>query len=99
MGVGEVEVVFGFEVKGDVGSGRGENRDDTLAAAEGTELLGAADLGGVGSGGEEREDYLGAVNGLFDLGGPSFAAVDAGGVEPDVERSGGQIVLEAESEG
>ena len=66
--------------------------------AEGTELLGAADFGSVGTWGEKREDYLGAVNGFFDVDGPGVARVDAGGVEPDVEGCGGQIVLEAEGE-
>ena len=62
-------------------------------------MLGAADLGEVGSGSEDRENYLGMVDGLFDFEGPGVGGVEGAGVEPDFEGGGGEIFLEAESEG
>ena len=84
FGAGEVSVGRGFEVEGPLCVWRGEQRNYTLAEAEGAELLGAADIGDVGAGRHQGEQDVAAVDLLFDFEGPGGAGFEARGVEPDV---------------
>jgi hypothetical protein len=59
--------------------------DDALALFQRTLLLGAADVGEVGTCGKKSHNHAGAVDGVFDLAAPDVAGSEAPGIQPSIE--------------
>jgi hypothetical protein len=77
--------LLGFQMQGNFAPGLGEQRNHPLALAQGTELLGTANLRGVGAGCEQSQRDPAGVKGLLDFCCPRSATLETLGIEPGVE--------------
>jgi hypothetical protein len=90
--VGEVAILTGVEVQRPVGAFYGEYGNDAISFVEGAELLGPADLGGIGARTQQGKRDLACIYFVFDLPAPNHGPVKPLLVEPGVEaflREGG----------
>jgi len=78
-----------------IAAGAGEQGNYAFAVPQGSKLLGAANLRGVGAGRQQGQGNWARIQCLLDFLRPGRAAGDAPGVEPGVEPFRGKVRLQS----